>query len=452
MTIIILAHNEFEYAKTCVECIRMFAEDPDTKVILVDNGSSDGLYEWGCQQRDITFVWMEDGMEPYGKCLNQVIRGLQIDEMFLVIEPHMLITSDMTDRMMAALATDEYYGAMGPISNSFFLSDQRMEEEVESYQKADMIEKHIAQHVSYQQMIGIEKSAVMYRKSIWEQVDGFDDQLQNLRSVTRDFFLRLHCEGYKVGICKNAFIYGLRTEIEEPSDLLQSLDTDEKHMEQKWGLHYFNLQGNHFLADMIERDNEDSFQVMEIGCDLGATLLLVKHRYPNVKVYGCELNENAVKLAGHYLDAAIVLNIEKDDPPFENGSMDYIILGDVLEHLHNPLQTLVKLRKFLKKEGYIAASIPNLMHISVMKQLLKGEFTYTETGLLDRTHIHFFTWKEIKKLFEEADFSILNSYQTVKKLDDEDDSLIDQLIEIGNGTQRYMYEAFQYGVLAKKEE
>ena len=130
-------------------------------------------------------------------------------------------------------------------------------------------------------------------------------------------------------------------------------------------------------------------------------------------------------------------------------SFDYILFGDVLEHLHDPLKTIQYCRRFLKDEGYILASIPNLMHISVMEGLLRGNFTYTEMGLLDKTHIHFFTFNEIVRMFNAGGYEIEDMRPVTFPVSAEQESLIVKLLELQRGASRHMYESFQYVVRAR---
>ncbi len=68
---------------------------------------------------------------------------------------------------------------------------------------------------------------------------------------------------------------------------------------------------------------------------------------------------------------------------------DYIILGDVLEHLIDPWKIVNELKQYLKKDGYLVSSIPNIMHVSVLRNLVLGNFTYEDSGILDKTHLRF---------------------------------------------------------------
>ena len=106
----------------------------------------------------------------------------------------------------------------------------------------------------------------------------------------------------------------------------------------------------------------------------------------------------------------------------------------------------------MREGGCIIASIPNVMHISVMEQLLQGNFTYSEWGLLDKTHIHMFTYNEIIRIFHEAGYEIEMMTTTKQQVSDKQERLIDNILSLGYGAERFMYEAFQYIVRARKKD
>ena len=87
--------------------------------------------------------------------------------------------------------------------------------------------------------------------------------------------------------------------------------------------------------------------------------------------------------------------------------------------------------------------------ISVLEQLLKGNFTYTETGLLDKTHIHLFTCNEILRMFREAGYEVCDIVGNFVPISEKQNALIDNLLALDNEAQRFMYETFQYNVEAK---
>ena len=103
----------------------------------------------------------------------------------------------------------------------------------------------------------------------------------------------------------------------------------------------------------------------------------------------------------------------------------------------------------LAGRGCIIASIPNVMHVSVMEQLMQGNFTYTEYGLLDKTHIHMFTYNEIIRTFYEAGYEIEKIGSNKIQMRDEQEKLIDSLLSLGNRTERFMYDTFQFVLRAR---
>jgi SAM-dependent methyltransferase len=97
------------------------------------------------------------------------------------------------------------------------------------------------------------------------------------------------------------------------------------------------------------------------------------------------------------------LNLEN---VFARERFDVVLLGDVLEHLRAPDRLLRKLPQVLRPFGCLVVSLPNVAHASVRLALLSGDFTYSDEGLLDRTHLRFFTLRSIVALFREAGYEI----------------------------------------------
>jgi len=165
-------------------------------------------------------------------------------------------------------------------------------------------------------------------------------------------------------------------------------------------------------------------KVLDVGCSSGNFgEVLIKRK--NCVVDGIELDKDDVKRAAKKLHRVYRLNVESDSLLRLKDKYDYLYFGDVIEHLFNPLATLKKVKSLLKPNGSIIFSIPNMGHISVRLELLKGNFEYTETGLLDKTHIRFFTLDEVKRVFNESGYA-------VEKLDyvekDYPKKLIDQIL------------------------
>ena len=164
--------------------------------------------------------------------------------------------------------------------------------------------------------------------------------------------------------------------------------------------------------DLIPLVPEDANCILEVGCAEGMTGNELKKR-PGVFVAGIENNEIAAEMARKVLDDVITGDIESMDIPYSPSAFDCIIFADVLEHLVNPLDVLKKMSKLLKKDGTVIMSIPNVQFYGVVHQLIEGNWTYQKEGILDETHLRFFTFKEIEKLVKEAGLSIQQVEETL---------------------------------------
>lgn len=148
-------------------------------------------------------------------------------------------------------------------------------------------------------------------------------------------------------------------------------------------------------------------KVFEIGCGSGATLQWLKNEKGCGWIGGVELSEDAADRAKNRLDYFLAGNIENIELTFENGSLDLILCLDVLEHLVDPWLTVKRLALLLKPGGALIISLPNIMHRSAMLPLLfHDRFDYIPSGILDRTHLRFFTRKTAIELLEQGGLKV----------------------------------------------
>lgn len=153
--------------------------------------------------------------------------------------------------------------------------------------------------------------------------------------------------------------------------------------------------------------------VLDVGCATGYLAEALGQR--GCRVSGIEFDAAAAEVARPFLETLVVADLNEVAlaDAFPEVVFDVVVFGDVLEHLLDPLAALRSAAAILAPGGSIVISIPNIAHGSVRLALLGGEWNYTDRGLLDETHIRFFTYETLGALVDEAGFSIVDARATV---------------------------------------
>ncbi len=162
-------------------------------------------------------------------------------------------------------------------------------------------------------------------------------------------------------------------------------------------------------SDILNLVPPDCQKILDIGCSIGTLGAQIKDSLSDAEVIGIELDKEMAEKAIEKLDKVIVGNIEDMvlTDHLKQNYFDCIIFGDVLEHLIDPWTVLRELTLYLKPDGTVIASMPNVRHYSSICSLLfKGYWPYRDRGIHDRTHLRFFTKKNILELFHRSDLQI----------------------------------------------
>lgn len=176
------------------------------------------------------------------------------------------------------------------------------------------------------------------------------------------------------------------------------MDTNP-YYDEKQQSYYEGL--NPYLLNKIDKNWRT---VLDVGCGTGNLGAAIEDR--GITVYGIEAFPEAAKKAESKLSHVFCGDIESAILPYESEQFDCMLFGDVLEHLVDPWSVLKKLRPYVKKDGTVLACIPNVGHISVVLELLAGKWTYRDAGLMDQTHLRFFTREETLSLFKAAGYEV----------------------------------------------
>jgi 2-polyprenyl-3-methyl-5-hydroxy-6-metoxy-1,4-benzoquinol methylase len=160
--------------------------------------------------------------------------------------------------------------------------------------------------------------------------------------------------------------------------------------------------------DLLKLMPPNAARVVEAGCGVGALAREYRKANPGCDYIGIELEPELADLARRHCSRVLEADLEQmSDAELDAiGSCDCWVFADVLEHLVDPWRLLARLSGRLTHDGCVVACIPNMQHYSVVARLATGELYYQDNGLLDRTHLRWFTRTTVMKLFEDAGFRI----------------------------------------------
>ena len=172
--------------------------------------------------------------------------------------------------------------------------------------------------------------------------------------------------------------------------------------------------------DILKLVPASAVKILDVGCSEGVLGKRLKERN-NAEVIGIEIDENMAELAKQRLDRAIIDNADEIDLEkyLRLNYFDCIIFADILEHLKNPWKIVENVKPFLKDDGVVIVSIPNIRHYTTIFNLLvRGLWSYNNRGIHDKNHLRFFTFKVIREMFQSAGFKIVNverNYRIIEK-------------------------------------
>lgn len=448
-SIVMLTYNQLEYTKVCIESIRKFTDKNKYEIIVVDNKSTDGTVNWLKGQDDLVVIYNEENKGFPAGC-NQGI-SIAKGENILLLNNDVIVTPNWLYNLNKALWSADDIGAVGAVSNSctyYQQIDVSYNNINEMLDFSQLYNKSDEDYWSYRtKLIGF---CMLIKKDVIDRIGLLDEIFTPGNFEDDDISFRIINNGYKMLLCKDTFIhhFGSVSFGKLSSEYNRILQTNLNKFKKKWNFNpvYSNLI-RFEIVNMIENDRNERLNILEVGCGTGATLLEIKSRYKNSEIYGIEICDGPAKIASNICNMTIG-NIEELELTYEKKFFDYIILADVLEHLNDPWKVLANLKQYLKEGGYIIASIPNIMHVSVMKELAQGKFSYKDAGILDRTHLRFFTLKEIEKMFYDNIYDIKDVRSIEVSISQEEEAFINNMCNAYGEQLRVQYKAYQYIVMA----
>ena len=182
---------------------------------------------------------------------------------------------------------------------------------------------------------------------------------------------------------------------------------------QEFFVHYPIKTSLHSSHEFVKLAVGRGHDVLDVGC--GEGFLAERIQQMGNHVTGIDVLPQAKQQDSfdQYVSADLEHGIDPDTPELRGREFDKVLLLDVLEHLRRPEKLLEDCRCFLKQNGHLIVSLPNVANITVRLMLLFGRFNYTERGILDKTHLRFFTRRTARQLLESNGYRVIDQKMTI---------------------------------------
>jgi GT2 family glycosyltransferase/tetratricopeptide (TPR) repeat protein len=407
-SIIILTNNQLQYTQDCLSSIRKYTQRGTYEIIIVDNLSTDGTREWLSNQTDLLTIFNEENM-GFPKGCNQ---GMEVatGDAILLLNNDVIVTENWLSSLVECLYSSEKTGAVGPVTNRAY-----------GYQVVDSTYKTLdemwtfasnnnaIQKGKWEYKLKLIGFCILIKREVIDKIGLLDEQFSPGFCEDSDYGVRILKAGYDLKMCRDVFVhhFGSASFGQMPEKKKEILETSRKKFVDKWGFHSArDMRFRTDLIKLIDSNHMKPIRVIDVGCSCGGTLLQLKSWYPNAEIYGIEKNPNAASFAGLFAKSQSI-DVE-DEFNFPDEYFDYMIFGNTIEQFGNPLETLTRLKKSLKKDGRIITSVFNaVFHRTARRSMLNQKSSLElEEGPLNILNKRLYTRNQIEDLFQETDLEI----------------------------------------------
>lgn len=455
VSIVILSYNAKNMMIDCVESIRRNNPSNAYELVVVDNASTDGIVDWIKEQNDIVLQCNEENV-GFPKGCNQGIRLAKHDYDIMLLNNDTIVTENALFWLRMALCESQM-GAVGSISNmTEKLSSDGMGKEKRSKEEQleQAVHNNILMEFPYEMGLFLRGYAMILERHALEKIGYLDERFSPGNFEDNDICFRMVQAGYRLAMCYNSFIfhYGSTSFNEKREWYLDIYRKNYLLFNEKYGFDAGYYIGQRWdLIQYLPEDPGKSFKVLEIGCGYGNTLARIRGLYPKAEVVGIEKCQKAVDIGSKVVNM-YCLDIDKQDLPFEKGTFDYIIMGNVLEQMSNPKSVLKKVREYLKTEGKIILSVYNAANIKNVYGLLSGSYNYGNgRDMWNIRNVRWFTGVGVIQMLRDCGLEIMDIESIGNIMSHKEEELIRSFEEILSETEEAMLRTDNYIVVAQKD-
>jgi O-antigen biosynthesis protein len=437
-SVIILTYNKLDYTKACIESIRKHTESDTYEIIIIDNNSTDGTKEWLKSQSDIRVIFNSENV-GFPKGCNQGI-AVAIGDNILLLNNDVIVTHKWLENMLNCLYSDESVGAVGTVTNSAayytaipvsYTNINEMHNFARQY--------NISDQTKWEERLKLIGYCMLIKKEVIDQIGLLDEIFTPGNFEDDDYSLRIRKQGFKLILCKDTFIhhYGSVSWRENIDGYTELLSSNEKKFMDKWGTNSSSYIIHNDLVDLIDMDKDSKLQILHIGCAAGGTLLKIKNKFKNSVLYGVEDNIHEF-IEASKVSEKVYSSIIEALMDLENKKFDVLLITD-WNYFSNLEIGINKLKKFLKPDGLLLASVLNATHYSFINSMILGRNPF-----LRNRHLSI---NDINKLFRGFKTSVKNVITSVL---DEDEKQLDLYCSLSSSDMRSQYKTIKYIIFAQK--
>lgn len=450
--IIILTYNNLQYSIDCLESIRRYTDKGTYEIIVVDNNSTDGTRKWLNEQKDIKFK-LNDINEGFPKGCNIGIKLAEPDSDILLLNNDTIAAPRWLENLRICLHSDEKIGAAGAVCNH----NENLQGVGFTYDNLDQIpalaeKNNISNSDRWEEKVFLIGFCLLIKREVINTIGLLDEAYSPGYVEDNDLSLRIISAGYKLMLCHDCFIHHyLGSKFRENlSGFYPILFKNRIIFKSKWGFEtrYFDEVKHASLRILNESDRYRHMNILDLGCGIGVTLLKVKYDYPNSVLFGWEPDIHMAKISTHFatVSTKAMNNMWAD---YDDNFFDYIFVGHYPELVEKPKAFLEAAKEKLKPGGWLIATIQNIMHYDIIRDMLNGKW-FLSSNVQNKVRTTNYTLNDFSYLLSESGYRNQFTFHWFSTLNEADRAYVLNLCELSGQEKDYNFSTYSYSIKAQK--